>query len=76
MTKLYYKFLLWKYSRSAKYYDNLTGGQSDYYHNKIKEVKLKLISISFKSMGINIKNKNNEYKLLSDVLDELGDKYV
>lgn len=35
------KIKLWKYERNAKYYDDITGGQSTYYHNKIKELKNK-----------------------------------
>ena len=39
---IYYKYLLWQYSVKAKYYDELTGGQSTYYPEKIKEIKNKL----------------------------------
>lgn len=39
---IYYKYLLWRYSVNAKFYDKITGGQSTYYPEKIKEIKNKL----------------------------------
>lgn len=39
---IYYNLLLWKYKRNANYYDEITAGQSEYYHEKINEIKYKM----------------------------------
>lgn len=76
MKKLYYRFLLWKYRRNAKYYDNITGGQSDFYLEKIREIEIKYIEELLKPLGVSLKDKNNEYKFIMDILNELEDKWV